>query len=115
MPRPPPGCTPEQNFWKSLPQLLRSTRASASGEALRIIGAGAVGAAGVAAGGAAAGAALADSPPGAAGAAGAAAGVVAGIAGASAPWQPAETWEACCTRHWSEACVPVGTLEHTFM
>ena len=29
--------------------------------------------------------------------------------------QPEETLALFCTRHWSEAFVPVGTFEHTFM
>jgi len=37
------------------------------------------------------------------------------IAGASAPRHPAETSWLCCTRHCSDACVPVGTLEHTLI
>lgn len=89
-----------------MPQLARSIRASSRGERL-------AGAEGEAAGAAAG--ALAGALGAAAELAAGALPVGAGIAGASALRQPADTCWLCCTRHCSEACVPVGTLEHTLM
>lgn len=103
--RPPPSCTPEQNFWKSPLHLDRNTIASCRGESVVVAAAAAVpdGGALLAAAAAAVGALLAVvaalEPP---------------VAGASAARQPAETWSLCCTRHCSESFVPGGTLAQTF-
>lgn len=97
--RPPPSCTPEQNFWKSPPHLDRNTIASCRGESV-CAGAGvAAAAAAVPEGGALLAVVAALEPP---------------VAGASAARQPAETWSLCCTRHCSESFVPGGTLAQTF-